>query len=187
MLLLRKLELFLCVVCFASFVWAVFFFFQTKGSSGRLGKKIISFCGSIAIVASIYTAIIFPTPNFNWLTASITLFIVAILLFWWSAWTVRNRKLDFAFSSSHPTFVIRSGPFRIVRHPFYLSYVCAWIGACCATELQSLTVVPILMSILYFLAARSEEQAFHFGEKSTEYQEYRKKTPMFIPFTKFFG
>ncbi|KXV79325.1 protein-S-isoprenylcysteine methyltransferase, partial [Gluconobacter japonicus] len=56
------------------------------------------------------------------------LFVSALALFWWTIATTRRNRPDVAHHDAAPHQLYCTGPYRIVRHPFYLAYLLFWIG-----------------------------------------------------------
>jgi protein-S-isoprenylcysteine O-methyltransferase Ste14 len=106
---------------------------------------------------------------------------VAAALFWWAVVTTRRRRLTLAFSDDAPVFMISTGPYRWVRHPFYASYLAWW----CAVALECGGVLPwampAIMVFLYARAARMEEAKFASSPFSRDYAAYVSKTGMMMP------
>jgi len=75
--------------------------------------------------------------------------------------------------------VIFGGPYRWVRHPMYLGYVCMLAGLALANySMAYFSLVPIHMVLLLY-RARLEESRL--SEYSLEYREYRKRTGFIFP------
>ncbi len=106
--------------------------------------------------------------------ASLGLFALAIR-------ETRMRGLLVAFAEGLPEALVTTGPYRYVRHPFYSSYMLAWIGMTMATA--SLLAVPVLvaMCVLYWRAARDEEEKFASTPHATRYRDYFDRTGRFFP------
>src|SRR5690242_14840909 len=49
-------------------------------------------------------------------------------LFWSAIAAPPAARLLLAFDPGPPEGLVRHGPYRIVRHPFYTSYVLFWLG-----------------------------------------------------------
>jgi len=79
--------------------------------------------------------------------------------------------------------LVTTGVYAHVRHPQYLGFILLTFGML----IQWVTIPILLMwpilAILYYRLARKEEEDMEatFGSK---YQEYKRKVPMFIPFSK---
>jgi protein-S-isoprenylcysteine O-methyltransferase Ste14 len=75
--------------------------------------------------------------------------------------TTENQKL------------ITTGPYRLIRHPGYLSSICIWIGT--GLALQNFVLIPAFLLVfvsVYIYRITSEERmlAAEFGEDYTKYQ-----------------
>ncbi len=120
--------------------------------------------------------------NFSWMTVTGVIMIVTGVLF--RAWSVRTLGKYFTptvqIKDEHQ--LIRSGPYRIIRHPSYFAAFLSMAGA--AVLLESLTgiaVTVIAMSFAYYVRIGIEEQKLieHFGNR---YREYMLDTKRIIPF-----
>ncbi|VVB90151.1 Phospholipid methyltransferase [uncultured archaeon] len=72
------------------------------------------------------------------------------------------------------------GVYRYVRHPQYLGLIVVTVGLLIQwPTIITLAMWPVLVIMYYRLAKREEKEALEaFGER---YEEYRRKTPMFLP------
>jgi hypothetical protein len=74
------------------------------------------------------------------------------------------------------------GPYRFVRHPFYLSYLVVDIGLCLMIAKLCVAAVYFLVwTVVYYFQIRSEERKLQelFGDR---YSEYRRRVPALIPY-----
>jgi len=79
------------------------------------------------------------------------------------------------------TALITSGLYRYIRHPLYLSLILGGFGVM-MKNLKLLSIVLALVNLiaLYFTARVEEKEMFkRFGE---DYEKYKTRTKMFIPF-----
>jgi protein-S-isoprenylcysteine O-methyltransferase Ste14 len=112
---------------------------------------------------------------------AISCFGFSLALFWWTVKTTRQQRLTIAFTPDLPIFIHTKGPYALVRHPFYLSYLIFWIGtALCGKGIFPWTM-PIVMAGLYIAAARAEEQKFAISSLNETYKAYREQTGMILP------
>jgi protein-S-isoprenylcysteine O-methyltransferase Ste14 len=98
-----------------------------------------------------------------------------------------HRELGKYFSSS---LVIReghklvcSGPYRLVRHPMYTSYLMLFVAAFLITEnwLMGTSGTAVIASLMTLRIVKEEDLLLeHFG---AEYERYRETTGMFLPLT----
>lgn len=113
--------------------------------------------------------------------AGLSLQIVAAGLFNWARTTTRDRRLTAAFDTDEPTFLMESGPYRFVRHPFYVSYVVFWVGSSLGGNSLVLYVLCVLLIASYVVAALLEERKFKVSTFAVDYELYAKKTGFFFP------
>jgi protein-S-isoprenylcysteine O-methyltransferase len=83
--------------------------------------------------------------------------------------------------------VVRSGPYRFVRHPGYLGTLLMWLGFGLSTR-DWLTGILWLgvMSVMYWRRIQAEETMLR-RELGKAYQEYMATTPRLIPGLRAFG
>src|SRR6185503_17382657 len=71
----------------------------------------------------------------NWAIAGSALYVSATLLFLSSLEAARRVPLPRTFVDDPlPRALITTGPFAVVRHPFYVAYSLAWLAAPIATH-----------------------------------------------------
>jgi protein-S-isoprenylcysteine O-methyltransferase Ste14 len=76
--------------------------------------------------------------------------------------------------------LIMEGPYKYSRHPMYLALLLIMLGVTLAIhEWVYYLVYVVLFAVLYIKSLKEE---YLWGLKSKEYQKYREKTKMFIPF-----
>ena len=106
---------------------------------------------------------------------------LSLLLFWWCILHTRPKPFTLAFSLDAPAFLDTGGPYRLARHPFYLSYLLFWVASALAVPGVLPWIAPAVMGALYTLAATREEAKFACGALHGEYRAYRLQTGMFFP------
>lgn len=112
---------------------------------------------------------------------ALALIAAGVALFLWAAWTNRSRKLALAFSAKVPEHVQTDGPYRLVRHPFYTSYLLAFMGGGLAAGTPWLVAAVAAWVLTYGRAARSEEKAFAESALAEAYRGYARRVGMFVP------
>lgn len=168
----------IAVACFAAGVWGTRGHFVIIGRlpTGMWLINGLSFIGALWFFARIATA------GLGWgAPYALCLMVASFALFWWSVTTTRTRRPHIAFTDKQPQLIIGSGPYRFVRHPFYVSYLLCWIATGMATPGVGGYVVPFLMAVLYVYLAIREERGFRSSDLAEEYQRYRECTGMFVP------
>ena len=166
------------LLTFLSFSWAVQKHFRHQEHM-TWQMKVLSAL-SLAALAWFGWRVIDGSLAVTWPFA-ILLFAVALAIFFWAIGTTRRQPPTLAFEDDKPSMLYRNGPYRYVRHPFYLSYITFWIGTAVATLDLLPWLVPLVMLLLYADAARREEQKFANSELARAYAEYREQAGMFLP------
>ncbi len=73
--------------------------------------------------------------------------------------------------------LIKSGVFRIIRHPIYSAWVIIFLGAAIISDsIISLIISPVILLILE-IHARIEEKLILIPKYGEAYQKYKEKTP----------
>jgi protein-S-isoprenylcysteine O-methyltransferase Ste14 len=106
-------------------------------------------------------------------------------LYWMTIRESQSAKLLSAFDERMPHGLLKTGPYKYVRHPFYTSYLLLWGGWAIATW-NIWSLVPVSgMIATYWAATNDEEGKFATTPMAEEYAEYASKTGRFFP--KLFG
>jgi protein-S-isoprenylcysteine O-methyltransferase Ste14 len=80
-----------------------------------------------------------------------------------------------------PEAVCRSGPYKFVRHPFYLSYVVAFLGVVAAFPSLATGCVCVLNIGLFLYLAFDDERVLLLSPLAADYRAYRMRAGMFLP------
>ncbi|MBI5784655.1 MAG: isoprenylcysteine carboxylmethyltransferase family protein [Rhodocyclales bacterium] len=164
-----------------SFAWSVFGAFRS-GERTTSGYDTLRLSAVTAWIIQLFilaqAGMAFDSPNY-W--GGNLLIVVGLLLFWHCVKVTRRRKLTLAFSVDAPEHIYQIGPYGYVRHPFYLSYLLAYFGMAIAANDVWLYLTAVVMYILYYHAARFEEEKFQKSHLAGHYAEYRRSTGMFLP------
>ena len=119
-----------------------------------------------------------PVPS---LALALLLFVACLALLFCAMRTTRQLRLHVAFDAVSPDNIMRDGPYRYVRHPFYTSYILFWL-ACAMATLHPLSVgFLVVVAAINLAAARREEHAFAGSDFAAAYDDYRRTTGMFWP------
>ena len=87
------------------------------------------------------------SPEWWRLALSVSLFALACALSWTAARALgRHLRIDASVDSTHE--LVRSGPYRLIRHPIYTSMLCVLAGDRCP-DLASLSVAAGRVDIPY--------------------------------------
>jgi len=165
-------------LCFAAFSWGVKAHFRRTGPVPA-GTALI---GLLTVAGFVFFAlrVAICAPCAAW-PAACGLFAAALALFWCTVRATRQTPPTLAFDTDQPSFLLRHGPYRYVRHPFYLSYLLFWTGTALAFPGLAPWLVPALMLVVYGRAAALEERKFKDSPLCAAYKAYRRQAGMFFP------
>lgn len=166
--------------CFASYGWGLARFFRLPGGAAR-GHRLIA-GATLASVLAHLAAILFCYRH-GAVRAALALLLYAssLGLFWWCVRVNRDRPPSLAFSADLPDHLVQHGPYSLVRHPFYASYLLCWIAGVLATGQWALLATVALMGCVYHCAALKEEAKFAASPLSDSYARYAARTGRYLP------
>jgi protein-S-isoprenylcysteine O-methyltransferase Ste14 len=176
--LIRLILFSIGLICFAAFCWGVKSHFRRTGRIPN-GTKVISLLSLLGfVVFAAHLAI--SRPGGGW-ECALALFILSIAIFAWTVDATKRTPPTLAFDDDQPAFLLNHGPYRYVRHPFYLSYLLFWTGTAAAFTGLLPWLVPAIMLAVYRQAASREEQKFAQSNLAAAYENYRTHAGMFLP------
>ena len=89
----------------------------------------------------------------------------------------RNWSISASVKEGHK--LVKSGPYKFVRHPMYSSMIVIVLGSgLLLSNYMMILFIPVV-SIVYYIRARKEEELLR-GE-FPEYERYARETRMLIP------
>ncbi len=165
-------------ICFAAFVWGVKSHFRRTEAipAGTKLITVLSLAGYLAFVLHLLFGGLSKFWEFD-----LTLFVLSLALFAWTIQSTRRTPPTLAFDTDSPSFLLRHGPYRYVRHPFYLSYLLFWTGTAAAFTGILPWAAPLVMFAVYVRAANKEERKFARSDLAGAYAAYRRHAGMFLP------
>jgi len=128
----------------------------------------------------------FSNPIIQFFRFSIPIFhlILSIPLISLGAWIairgVLKTGLETAETHCTPKKIVNTGAYSTVRHPQYLGWILDHVGfSFLLSALYSMLFTPFLIVLIYLISKKEENELIkEFGK---EYEDYKKRTPMFIP------
>jgi protein-S-isoprenylcysteine O-methyltransferase Ste14 len=109
--------------------------------------------------------------------------IVYLVFSWFQIWAFKalgeNYTQDIMIKKDHQ--LVTKGPFKIIRHPQYLSQILLDLGAAAATLSYVVFALTIVEIPFIIMRAIVEEKMMkrNFGSR---FEEYKKKTGFIVPF-----
>lgn len=179
---MHSVTLLLAVVVFVGFWWARRSYFATPPEIPP-GRFPLRFAGplfgivSITLIASSGESL---THGMG--LAAAACFTASAGLFGASVRAHRNVRPNIAGIPGAPEALVTSGPYGMVRHPFYTAYMLFWIGCAIASPRAVSMLIALVMFFLYLRAALVEESTILQSPLGETYAQYAKRTRMFFPY-----
>lgn len=166
-----------------------------KGIKDKVGvfkDKPKTYLQSLPLVLSAITLIIlivslFQIGTFEYKTDNQTIRIIGLIFYlifsWIQIWSTKalgdNFSQDIAIKKDHQ--LVTTGPFKIIRHPQYLSQILIDIGGAAATLSFVLVPLALIQIPLLFMRASFEDKLLekHFGD---HFRNYKKKSGQIFPY-----
>lgn len=171
--------IFVCAVSvFAAFaVGTKRHFKSTAFPSGMVAVSFLSIASFLAFTAGL----MFQPAGMPYSAIGLIFIISAGLLFTAALRTTRAASLKLAFDRGTPASIIRTGPYKYVRHPFYASYLLFWAGCLLAAPSAAAGILFIALTAAYAASARLEERDFSNSPLAAAYADYCKGAGLFWP------
>ncbi len=161
-----------------SLIWARFRFFEISQSTPTFVAKFYDPAVFLQFLFTSHGLLTLEESPESRIFATAILYSIALFLFWWAVFT--TKRMGFALTSKIER-VFTTGPFAWIRHPFYTSYSCIWIGSSLLFNSWILWITLMYLLVFYYQVATREEKIIIEGEHSRAYLEYRQHVGMFFP------
>jgi protein-S-isoprenylcysteine O-methyltransferase Ste14 len=180
---------------FSEAAWVVFLLYWfISAQKLKASKKRESSGGRLlqmAFMAAAYVLMFSDELNYGWLGTRFlpvsagmgelgaTITAVGVALAIWARWHLgENWSAMVTLKEGHE--LIRSGPYRRIRHPIYTGMLVAFAGTAMALgEYRGLIALGIALTNFYFKARK--EERFLTQEFGKRFEEHAKHTGMFLP------
>lgn len=170
--------IFVGLVVLGATIWAVRDHFTSEVMSAQ--ARLISTVVVLNALLLIYLTLTLAQPFAAQITG-VVIIIGSAILFFAAIKASKEAQLRFAFDPEKPRSLLNSGPYGLVRHPFYVSYVLLWLGWALAS--WSIWALPsfVVLLVLYVRAAQFEEQNFAETDMAVDHAAYKQKVGFFWP------
>ena len=178
-------------VCFALAQGAAFFtaiqfvlamrcYFAKRDA--RRGNYVWTVVALGTVVVHTWGLLVSTMPDTPRLIVGILLLAIANALFWLAVAAHGTDRPSVAFGATVPDRLVTSGPYRFVRHPFYLAYLVAFLAASFLGGhwLQFLTTA-LLFACYNYAAAQEERMLSASTGVGRSYQAYIASTWRWAP------
>jgi protein-S-isoprenylcysteine O-methyltransferase Ste14 len=114
-------------------------------------------------------------PSFQTPRIAVALSVAGLALSLWALWHLRS---SFSILAEART-VVRSGPYRFIRHPLYLGEALTMLGLCLLQGTVSALCLWAAVNLFQVVRARIEEEKL--AREFPDYQAYRRQTRFILP------
>jgi protein-S-isoprenylcysteine O-methyltransferase Ste14 len=102
-------------------------------------------------------------------------------LYEWARRTVLDRNFYIALAGEVPPAICETGPYRYARHPFYSSYVLAFLAVAVAFPSPIVAGVCMVNVGFFIYLAFDDERVLLASTLGGSYQAYRARVGMVVP------
>lgn len=168
-------------VTYGLFAWAYHARFRrvtTREPVGAVAAKVGGFVTMLVVVGGLVRV---TSPAWPLSVAAGLAGVVALALFMWTLSVNTARPLSLVYSPDAPLHLADQGPYALVRHPFYASYLLAYYAGVAASQQWWALVCPLVMTAVYVDAASREERKFLASPLRARYLAYSLEVGRFWP------
>lgn len=160
-----------------TFIWARIFYFSSSKNKFSI-LYLYDLLATFHIGMSIYCYYSYINIPLIRIWIAIIFIFLSLALFIWTTNHARGARiaLNYKTKSLHTR-----GPYSMVRHPFYLSYILAWTSTTVLFNSFTLWITLSFLMAFYITIAHKEEKAISRGALAAEYKNYSKHAGMFLP------
>jgi protein-S-isoprenylcysteine O-methyltransferase Ste14 len=111
---------------------------------------------------------------------ALALMAASVALYEWARRTVGRQRLHIGLSGRVPDAVIEDGPYRWLRHPFYLAYLLAFGAVALALRSRAGTLVALANAALFVAMALHDEASLARSALAAPYAAYRRRVGVLL-------
>ena len=119
----------------------------------------------------------------SWILLCVSILLLVQSFYFFKKYGGSRKRKNYAanFEFEDAVSLVKEGIYKYIRHPMYGSLLFLALGAMCKYITFFTVLLSVMILIFVFLTARTEEKENKnfFG---SDYEDYMKKTKMFIPF-----
>jgi protein-S-isoprenylcysteine O-methyltransferase Ste14 len=105
----------------------------------------------------------------------VAIVVLSISLYEWARRTVAARNFYIGLAGEVPGALCESGPYRYIRHPFYMSYMLAFLAMLVATPAVVAVVVFVCNVALFVYMALDDERTMSKSPLAEAYSKYANR------------
>jgi protein-S-isoprenylcysteine O-methyltransferase Ste14 len=158
---------------------------KRPGLRAEFPYRLVTLIGVVLLFASASRSYAAPLPawsfsrDVNWVLSGLA---VAGLLFCWWARITLGRLWSGWVSKKDGHRIVDKGPYAIVRHPIYTGIIIAAFATAAIKGTFFALVGAAVMTLGFWIKARLEERFLRAELGAKDYDAYRRRVPMLVPF-----
>jgi len=168
----------LAVAVFAYFAWAIRYHFVSTRMP--MAMRIVSVLAAAALLTGIIAILRSPPDNGRLALAAVGV-LAALGVFHAAVRATHGHGLTLAFDPVAPPRIAGSGPYRWVRHPFYLSYILFWAALLIAAPVWLLAALTFALVLFYVNSALIEERTILASPQAESYRAATRSAGFLCP------
>lgn len=166
--------------CLVSFQMALGAHFTRAGKLPRATVALAALSAAVYLSAILHLFVV-GAPRLPLAAGAAILMICSLLLFRHARRSSPPRTLAVAFERSDPAQIVSHGPYRYIRHPFYVSYMLYWTAAFLSAPHPLIGAGALTILVLYAILAGREERALLASPLGPKYRQYQRRSGRFLP------
>lgn len=167
--------------CLGSFQMALGAHFARSGRNLPRATTALATLSAALYVSAMLHLFVVGAPGPLLAAGAAILMTCSSLLFRYARKSSPPRALAVAFDRAAPLQIVSNGPYRYIRHPFYVSYMLYWTAAFLSAPHALIGAGAMTMLVLYAILAGREERALLASPLGPEYRRYQSRSGRFLP------
>jgi protein-S-isoprenylcysteine O-methyltransferase Ste14 len=144
-------------------------------------KRVLEVSAYVSAFVQLLVILLSPSVPIPLQLVGVALYVLALVVFGWARAAHGSQRPAFVGVAVTPSFLTKTGPYRVIRHPIYTAYLLAWLAGPVIAAQPWLMLTTVWMFVLHYRAARQEELSFAHTPFAPEYAAYQRRTGMFVP------
>ena len=173
------------VIAMVERIWETFFtpkdknVLKFRGDWTLLATTSSYFIVSLIMIFGFFSSV---SKNYFFVVLGLVIFLGSFLIRWWSMKSLKNEwTIHLNDSKNKNPVLIRTGPYKYIRHPIYLTAILDLIGLAFISNFYFGIIIIALINVPLFVWRSLYEEKINMKKFGEEYTLYKKETSFMIP------
>ncbi|OGZ63206.1 MAG: hypothetical protein A2812_02465 [Candidatus Staskawiczbacteria bacterium RIFCSPHIGHO2_01_FULL_36_16] len=173
------------VIAMVERIWETFFtpkdknVLKFRGDWTLLATTSSYFIVSLIMIFGFFSSV---SKNYFFVVLGLVIFLGSFLIRWWSMKSLKNEwTIHLNDSKNKNPVLIRTGPYKYIRHPIYLTAILDLIGLAFISNFYFGIIIIALINVPLFVWRSLYEEKINMAKFSEKYALYKKETSFMIP------